>query len=49
MPQQHRTDHLTAAVRQLDKGEREDWTERYKTLMTLDADAADLEQDGHRP
>ncbi len=34
VPEQHRTDHLTAAVRQLDKGEREDWTERYKTLMT---------------
>jgi hypothetical protein len=34
VPEQHRTDHLTAAVRQLDKGEREDWTERYKALMT---------------
>jgi Mu transposase, C-terminal domain len=33
VPEQHRTDHLTAAVRQLDKGEREDWTERYKALM----------------
>ncbi len=33
-PEQHRTDHLTAAVRQLDKGEREDWTERYQALMT---------------
>lgn len=34
VPEQHRTDHLTAAVRRLDKGEREEWTERYKTLMT---------------
>jgi hypothetical protein len=34
VPEQHRTDHLTAAVRQLDKGEREDWTERYKALMS---------------
>jgi hypothetical protein len=33
VPEQHRTDHLAAAVRQLDKGEREDWTERYKALM----------------
>jgi hypothetical protein len=48
VPQQHRTDHLTAAVRQLDKGEREDWTERYKALMTRDAHAANLEQYGNR-
>src|SRR5512135_2027298 len=34
VPEQHRTDHLSAAVRQLDKGEREDWTERYKALMS---------------
>src|SRR5207244_11355641 len=30
VPEQHRTDHLTAAVRQLDKGEYEGWTERYQ-------------------
>ncbi len=34
VPEQHRTDHLTAAVRQVDKGERQDWTERYQALMT---------------
>jgi hypothetical protein len=34
VPEQHRTDPLTAAVRQLGQGEREDWTERYKALMT---------------
>jgi hypothetical protein len=34
VPKLHRTDHLTAAVRQLDKGEREDWTERYQALMS---------------
>jgi hypothetical protein len=33
VPQQHRTDHLTAAVRHLEKGEREEWTERYKALV----------------
>jgi hypothetical protein len=31
--QQHRTDHLTAAVRQLRKEEREEWTARYQALM----------------
>ncbi len=31
---QHRTDHLTAAVRQLRKEEQEDWTVRYQALMT---------------
>src|SRR5438128_365542 len=34
VPEQHRTDHLSAAVRQLKKGEQEDWTERYQALMT---------------
>lgn len=33
VPQQHRTDHLSAAVRRLDQGEREEWTERYAALM----------------
>jgi hypothetical protein len=34
VPQQHRTDHLTAAVRRLDKASREDWTMRYQALMS---------------
>ena len=33
VPQQHRTDHLSAAVRQLRQPEREDWTVRYQGLM----------------
>src|SRR5579883_1924957 len=33
VPQQHRTDHLSAAVRQLRSPEREDWTVRYQALM----------------
>src|SRR3989440_7412854 len=33
VPQQHRTDHLSAAVRLLRKEEREDWTGRYQALM----------------
>ncbi len=33
VPEQHRTDHLSAAVRQLRKEEREDWTLRYQALM----------------
>ncbi len=33
VPQQHRTDHLSAAVRQLRKEEQEDWTQRYQALM----------------
>jgi hypothetical protein len=33
VPQQHRTDHLSAAVRLLRKEEREDWTARYQALM----------------
>src|SRR5881227_1971924 len=33
VPEQHRTDHLSAAVRQLRKEEREDWTVRYQALM----------------
>src|SRR5229473_2900987 len=33
VPLQHRTDHLSAAVRRLDKEGREDWTQRYEALM----------------
>ena len=33
VPEQHRTDHLTAAVRQLRKEDKEDWTVRYQALM----------------
>jgi transposase len=34
VPQQHRTDHLTAAVRQTHRKEtREEWTARYQALM----------------
>ena len=33
VPQQHRTDHLSAAVRHLRQPEREDWTVRYQALM----------------
>ena len=33
VPQQHRTDHLSAAVRRLDKSDQEDWTDRYRALM----------------
>jgi transposase len=33
VPLQHRTDHLSAAVRQLPKEQREEWTARYQGLM----------------
>jgi hypothetical protein len=33
VPEQHRTDHLTAAVRKLRKEDRDDWTVRYQALM----------------
>src|SRR5438270_2641466 len=33
VPLQHRTDHLSAAVRHLRKEEQEDWTVRYQALM----------------
>jgi hypothetical protein len=33
VPAQHRTDHLSAAVRQLRQPEREDWTVRYQALV----------------
>ena len=34
VPQQHRTDHLSAAVRHLRQPEKEEWTVRYQALMT---------------
>jgi len=34
VPQQHRTDHLSAAVRHLPKTEQEEWTTRYQALMS---------------
>lgn len=35
VPTQHRTDHLSAAVRHMrKKEEQEDWTQRYQALMT---------------
>src|SRR5438874_3386646 len=34
VPEQHRTDHLSAAVHRLDESGQEDWTERYQALMT---------------
>src|SRR5215472_648622 len=33
VPRQHRTDHLTAAVRHKTSTEREEWTHRYQALM----------------
>jgi hypothetical protein len=33
VPQQHRTDHLSAAVKQLHKVDQEEWTARYQGLM----------------
>jgi hypothetical protein len=33
VPAQHRTDHLSAAVRHLNSEAREDWTTRYQALM----------------
>jgi len=37
VPAQHRTDHLTAAVKPLSKPEQEEWTQRYEALMRHDA------------
>jgi hypothetical protein len=34
VPQQHRTDHLSAAVKNAGKAEVKDWTTRYEALMT---------------
>jgi len=33
VPQQHRTDQLSAAVRHLPKSDQEEWTQRYQALM----------------
>lgn len=33
VPRQHRTDHLSAAVKQLRKANQEEWTARYQSLM----------------
>ncbi len=33
VPEQHRTDHLSAAVKQLRISDREEWTARYQALM----------------
>lgn len=33
VPQQHRTDHLSAAIRRLDRAGQEDFTQRYTALM----------------
>lgn len=33
VPQQHRTDHLTAAVKPLSQPEQEEWSARYEALM----------------
>src|SRR6266480_5613808 len=60
VPQQHRTDHLSAAVRHLRQPEREDWTVRYQGLMahygmqptwnnvTVAHENGDVEQSHHR-
>src|SRR5260221_921557 len=60
VPQQHRTDHLSAAVRQLRQPEREDWTVRYQGLMahygmqptwnnvSIAHENGDVEQSHHR-
>ncbi len=34
VPQQHRTDHLSAAVRHLPKTDQDEWTARYQALMS---------------
>jgi hypothetical protein len=60
VPQQHRTDHLSAAVRQVRKEEKEDWTTRYQALMahhgmqptwnnvSIAHENGDVEQSHHR-
>jgi hypothetical protein len=60
VPQQHRTDHLSAAVRQLRQPEKEEWTVRYQALMahyamqptwnnvTIAHENGDVEQSHHR-
>ena len=34
VPEQHRTDHLSAAVKQESKSSAQDWTKRYQALMS---------------
>ena len=34
VPEQHRTDHLSAAVRHLPKTDQDEWTTRYQALMS---------------
>src|SRR5438874_11855406 len=60
VPQQHRTDHLSAAVRHLRQPEKEEWTVRYKALMahygmqptwnnvSIAHENGDVEQSHHR-
>src|SRR5713101_6515887 len=60
VPAMHRTDHLSAAVRQLRKEEQEDWTVRYQALMahygmqptwnnvSIAHENGDVEQSHHR-
>src|SRR5438876_6371698 len=60
VPHQHRTDHLSAAVRQLRQPEREEWTVRYQALMahygmhptwnnvSIAHENGDVEQSHHR-
>src|SRR5215472_14188689 len=60
VPQQHRTDHLTAAIRRKTSKEREDFTKRYQALMahygmqptwnnaSIAHENGDVEQSHHR-
>src|SRR5947209_763315 len=60
VPQQHRTDHLSAAVRHLRQPEKEEWTVRYQALMahygmqptwnnvSIAHENGDVEQSHHR-
>jgi hypothetical protein len=60
VPERHRTDHLSAAVKHLDKEQRDEWTKRYRALMDhyrmqpttnnagLAHENGDVEQSHHR-
>jgi hypothetical protein len=60
VPEQHRTDHLSAAVKQESKSSAEDWTKRYQALMShygmqptwnntgVAHETGDVEQSHHR-
>src|SRR5256885_13985723 len=60
VPEQHRTDHLSAAVRHLRQPEKEEWTVRYQALMahyglqptwnnvSIAHENGDVEQSHHR-